>query len=241
MTTFDNGDRLQYLAVAVQNQPPESSQRHRALGLLIQELGKQPTVGVLRKNLKKKYWSLMDGLFEELFNEALQDTFIAISRGIDKYDCQRPLLPLVCKIVSNKFSYLHKKYTRSGITNIPKSQDNTHSHFKLGQIISLDGLEDFAHDNVIGEYVLYVQDKVLSDRDLLRELLINDPDNIFKTSHIRNQPHITFQYLAISLYIEGKNMQQLSKELKVHYQTLNSFFKRKLEKLEPYFREYLGA
>ncbi|BAZ17533.1 hypothetical protein NIES4071_94130 [Calothrix sp. NIES-4071] len=227
--------RLQLLAIEAKNQKPDSPQRHRAVTALIQELWRQPTFGILRKSLKAKYGYLLDGLFEDLFNDALQETFIAISRYIDKFDSQRPLLPLICKIISNKFSNLYKKHCKYGVTRIPKSKGN---NSKQGQVISLDGLDEFVQDNIMNKHFLNSGGKSISNCDFLRELLIEDPDNKFQVS-VRGKPHITFQRIAIYLYVKGKNMQQLASELDVPYQTLNSFFKRKLEKLEPYFREKL--
>jgi hypothetical protein len=238
LTSDEQPDRLQSLAIEAQKQPPESPQRHRAITLLIRELGRQPTFGILRANLRRHYCSLSNGFFDDLFNEALQETFIAINRFIDRYDSRRPLLNLICKIVSNKFSNLHKKHSRYGVTRVPKPKEDNHKSFNKGRVISLDGLEDFVRDNIMGEYLLDAEVKSISNCDSLRELLINDPDNKFQ-EHVRNKPHITFQYIAIYLYVKGNNMQQLADKLGISYQTLNSFFKRKLKSLEPYFRDKL--
>ncbi len=235
-TTFDEApSRLQVLAIQAKNTEVGSPQRHRALTKLIQELWTQPTFGILRKSLRAKYGNLSNGLFEDLFNDALQETFIAISRYIDKFDCRRPLLPLICKIISNKYSNVYKRHCKYGVTRIPKSTGNQNS--KQGQVISLDGLDEFVQDNIMNRHFLSGS-KSISDCDFLRELLIDDPDNKFQVS-VRGKPNITFQYIAIYLYVKGKNMQQLADELEVPYQTLNSFFKRKLERLESYFREKL--
>lgn len=244
MMTFDETQtpdneapsRLQQLAVQAQNTEPGSPQRHRALTLLIQELWKQPTFGILRKSLKVKYGNLSNGLFEDLFNDALQETFIAISQYIDKYDSQHPLLPLICTIIRNKYSNLYKKHCKYGVTRIPKSTGNHNS--KQGQVISLDALDDFVQDSIMSRYFSESGGQAISNSDLLRELLINDPDKKFQVS-VRGKDDITFQYIAIYLYVKGKNMQQLANQLEISYQTLNSFFKRNLEKLEPYFREKL--
>jgi DNA-directed RNA polymerase specialized sigma24 family protein len=228
--------RLQTLAVQAQNSEPGSQQRYRALTLLIQELRKQPTFGILRKGLKAKYANLSDGLFEDLFNDALQETSIAVSRCIDKYDSRRPLLPLICKIISNKFSNLRKKHCKYGVTRIPKS--NAKNQTQQGKVISLDALDEFVQDSIMNQHASNTEGRSISNCDLLRELLIYDPDNQLK-AFVRGKPDITFQYIAIYLYVKGKNMQQLANELEIPYQTLNSFFKRNLVKLEQYFREKL--
>ncbi|BDA74863.1 hypothetical protein RIVM261_084690 [Rivularia sp. IAM M-261] len=244
MMTFDETQtpssetpsQLQQLAIQAQNTLAGSPQRHRALTLLIQELWRQPTFGILRKSLKTKYGNLSNGLFDDLFNDALQETFIAISQYIDRYDPKHPLLPLICTIIRNKYSNLYKKHCKYGVTRIPKLTGNHNS--KQGQVISLDGLDEFVQDNIMSKHFSNSSGKSISNCDVLRELLIDDPDNKFKVS-VRDKPDITFQYIAIYLYVKGRNMQQLASELDISYQTLNSFFKRNLEKLEPYFREKL--
>jgi DNA-directed RNA polymerase specialized sigma24 family protein len=239
MMTFDEPQiqlnqvpsQLEMLAVQAQNSQPGSSQRYRALTLLIQELRKQPTFGILRKSLRAKYGNLSDGLFDDLFNDALQETSIAVSRCIDKYDARRPLLPLICKITSNKFSNLYKKHCKYGVTRSPKSTSK-------GQVISLDALDEFVQDNIMNKHFSNSGGSSISRCDLLRELLVDDPDHVFKAC-VRGKPDITFQSIAIYLYVKGKNMQQLANELDIPYQTLNSFFKRNLTRLEQYFREKL--
>lgn len=226
----DQPSRLQSLLIQVQNQPLGSLQRYHALTLLFKELWKQPTFGILRRPLVSKYPNLPNGFFEDLFNDALQETCIAISLNIHKFDSRRPLLPLICTIVRNKFSNLYKKYYKYGVTRVPKSNGGNQD-FTPYQVISLDGLDEFVQDNTMAESE--------SIYDSLREFLIDDPEGLLKKYYIKDRPDITFQYIAIYLYVEGRDMQQLANELAISYNTLNAFFQKRLEKLESYFRNYL--
>lgn len=240
---FFGTSRLQLLAIQAKNTEVGSPQRHRALTQLIKELWTQPTFGILRKSLRAKYSNLSNGLFEDLFNNALQETFIAISRYIDKFDSRCPLLPFVRKIISNKFSNVYKRHCNYGVTHILMFTGN--DNLKLGQVISWDELDEFVQHDIMNKHFSSVSSvssvsskrKPIFNCNLLRELLIDDPDNKFQAS-VRGKPNITFQYIAI-FFLEGKNVQQLTSELEVPYQTLNSFFKRNLKRLEPYFREKL--
>ncbi|MBW4669262.1 MAG: hypothetical protein KME60_18030 [Cyanomargarita calcarea GSE-NOS-MK-12-04C] len=236
------GETLRHLAMEVQRQPVLSPQRQRGLTKLVQEIWKQPTIGILKGNFKSKYWSLSSGLYEDLFNEALQETLAAISRYIDSYDSQRSsFINWTCGILSNKFSDAHNKYSKRGIKFIPKPKLNNGKNYKQGQVISLDDLEEFVADSLMFQQISEFEENIGSDCDLLRELLINDPDNVFKTAYVKDKPHANFQYIAIAIYVEGKNMQQLSVELGITYSTLDSFFKRRLKKLETYFLQHLQA
>jgi RNA polymerase sigma factor (sigma-70 family) len=232
-------ETLQHLVMEVQRQPVLSPERQRGLTKLVQEIWKQPTIGILKGNFRKKYWSLSSGLYEDLFNEALQETLVAISRYIDSYDSQRSsFITWICGIFSNKFSDAHTKYSKRGIKFIPKSKEK---NCKQGQVISLDDLEEFVAESLMFQQTSQHEENRGSDCDLLRELLINDPDNVFKNAYVKGKPHANFQYIAISIYVEGKNMQQLSSQLGITYSTLDSFFKRRLKKLEAYFLEHLQA
>lgn len=226
--------QLQLLAIQAKNQKPDSLQRTSAVTALIKEHWRQPTFGILKTRLRRQYSYLSDGLFEDLFNDALQLTLAEINGCIDKFNPQRPFLAYIRTIIRNKFSDIHRKYCNHGVTRIPNSSGN---HTVQVQIISLDGLDEFIKDNIINRY-LSSEGEPISDCDLLRELLIEDPDNKFQKS-VEDKPHITFQYIAIQLYVEGNKMQQLASELDVHYQTLYGFFRTNLEKLEPYFRKKL--
>lgn len=300
MTTFDEPQpqfdeaqsqfdkKLRHLAIEVQRLAPKSPQRLRALTELIQDIEKPYITNRLKGRLRKKYCLLSYGTYEDLFHEALQETLVAISHNIDRYDSQKSFIKWMSVILRNKFVDGSKKYSKKGITFIPtpKSKDKelrkqllcvlflyfstpTASFTKVKstrgslflrffifrylcvipdndgekqneiQIISLDALEDFVAENLMSEHISNSENSSSSDCDLIRELLINDPDNIFKNSYVRGKPHANFQYIAIAIYVEGKNLQQLSIQLGIARPTLDSFFKRKLKRLEPYFREKL--
>ncbi len=236
-----SGDKLQHLAREVQQATPLSPQRQRGLTKLIQEIWKQPTIGILKRSLRKRYWSVSDGVYEDLFNEALQETLVAISRHIDNYQSQKAsFINWICGLLKNKFSDGYHKYSKKGIRLIPIFTDKKNGkNYKEGQVISFDELEEFLVEELMFKHISQSKNSSNSDCDLLRELLINDPDNVFKTAYVRGKPHATFQNIAIAIYVEGKNMQQLSTELSIPYSTLDCFFKRKLKKLETYFQEHL--
>ncbi|MUG91048.1 hypothetical protein F7734_00430 [Scytonema sp. UIC 10036] len=235
-----SGEKLQHLAIEVQQATPLSPQRQRGLTKLIQEIWKQPTIGILKKSLRNRYWSLPNGLYEDLFNEALQETLVAMSRHIDNYQSQKSsFINWICGLLKNKFSDVYHKDSKKGIRLIPGCKNKNNDNYKEKRVLSLDELEEFIAENLISNHRADGKNNSSSDCDRLRELLINDPDNIFKTAHVRGKPHASFQNIAIAIYVEGKNMQQLSTELSIPYSTLDCFFKRKLKKLETYFQENL--
>ncbi|MBD2197181.1 MULTISPECIES: sigma factor [Calothrix] len=240
--TFDEpfNDELKLLALEVQKQPPLTPKRQLALNKLLQAIQQPSETTRLKTSLRAKYPKLRNE-FQDLFDEALQETLIAISKGIDSYNPQQQrFISWVIGILKNKFSDVQKKYSRTGFKFMPHSKSQ-HRNLPV-QIISFDGLEEFVVDSELEKSIYYeeqlAQKKLASNCDFLRELLIKDPDNQFQ-KHIKGKPELTFQYIAKALYIKGIKMTYLSKMLNLPNTTLTSFFSRELERLKPYFQEKL--
>ncbi|MBD2201397.1 hypothetical protein H6G33_02105 [Calothrix sp. FACHB-1219] len=230
--TFDEpkhsfNDELKLLALEVQKQPHLTPKRQLALNKLLQAIQQPSETTRLKISLRAIYPNLRNELFQDLFDEALQETLIAISRYIDNYNPQRQLfISWVIGILKHKFHDVYRKYSRT--TSV--------------KILSFDGLEEFVVDAELENSHSYkeklAKEKLAFDCDFLRELLIKDPDNQFQ-KHIKGKPELTFQYIAKALYIEGIKMTYLSKKLNLPNTTLTSFFSRELARLKPYFQEKL--
>jgi Cdc6-like AAA superfamily ATPase len=101
-------------------------------------------------------------------------------------------------------------------------------------IISLDELDSLVSKKLVPE------EQMLSEFQMLRQFLEDDPENLLKNEHIRGYPQASFQYIAIARFVEEKTWETISTELNdMSIQTLCSFFHRRLHKLMPYFQKYL--
>jgi DNA-directed RNA polymerase specialized sigma24 family protein len=208
---------LQQLVQVAQQYPLQSLQRQLALNQLVQSILKSHRLG----HPQKGRWP--PSLYEDFYNEALQKTLLEICHRVDKYNPEYPVMAWVNFCLKNKFIEVVNDYNRTGLTYAPKSKQGYATH-----ILSLDDLD----------CPVPVEESV-SDEQLLRQFLDNDPEGLLKAERLRNHPHVTFQTLAIAKFVEDQTWTDIAVHLGISVQTLCSFFDRRLQKLIPYFQKYL--
>jgi DNA-directed RNA polymerase specialized sigma24 family protein len=202
--------KLQQLALEAQRYPPLDRDRRNALKNLVEEISKSGLLGHPQQGL----WP--PDLYDELYREALQKTYLEILLKINNYRPERPVMAWVNFILKCRFIEVINEYNNRKIT-----------------ILSLDELDKVELDNLIPE------EENVSDAKLLRVFLEEDPENILKSEHIKGYPEANFQVLAIAKFVEDKTWEQISQEFGIPIPTLSSFVTRRLHKLKHYFHKYL--
>ncbi|WP_460207437.1 sigma-70 RNA polymerase sigma factor region 4 domain-containing protein [Scytonema sp. NUACC21] len=212
---------MQQLVIEVQEQQTDSSHRKKALYILFKEIYQAPTLWRARNHYPD--WS---DFYEEHYREALQQVMLEFFKGINRYNPQKPVMAWINETLKYRFKDILDKDFSKGITSKAK---------KSVQIISLDRLDTF-----ISERLISGKDKI-SDEELLRKYLEEDPDNIFKRKHIKGLPQASFQYIAIAR-LDGQGWKQISKELGgVKISTLSSFYERSLKGFIPFLQDKLKS
>jgi DNA-directed RNA polymerase specialized sigma24 family protein len=150
---------------------------------------------------------------EDFYNEALQKTWLYIFQHIENYKPEHPVMAW--------FNYLIKQNRIAVVREYRNSRMET--------ILSLDELE----------WRFATPEETLDEAKMLRQLLEEDPEHLFRTAHIRSRPDVTFQFLALARTVEDKSWDELSQSLGISPQTLCSFFNRQLRNFNPYFYKYL--
>jgi len=152
--------------------------------------------------------------YEEIHQQALQDTILVVSQKIDSYQSDKPILPWIIGIFKHKFYDALKKHK-------PKEVN----------ILSLDSL-DYA-----------VSDRSEAERkdNNLRDFLKSDPENILRTTTVRGCPHITLQKLLWLIAVEDLSWETVAKSLDSNISTLSSFYQRNIKKHRAYFKKYLSS
>lgn len=206
---------LQQLAEEAQRYPPQSSKRQLALNKLVNQILSSNRLVRPQKGL----WAT--NLYEDFYNEALQKTLLIICQKIDNYNPKHPVMAWTNFIIKNQFISVVCDREKKGITSIPKSE-------KIQSFPSLEDLDRY-----------FPVEESLSDNQLLREFLEDDPENLLKNEQIRDRPDITFQGLAIAKFVEDRTWEEIATQLNISLQTICSFFNRCLQKLMPYFKKYL--
>jgi hypothetical protein len=150
------------------------------------------------------------GVYEDLHSEAVLKTFEYIRQNIDTYDATRPLMGWVNYILNLRFSDATQRYMNQQC-----------------KILSIDDLD--------------IQQASQSDEMsiMLRELIEEDPDGLFRSVSLRKHPDITWQDIAKAKILDDETFDSISKKYDVSIPTISSLFNRNLRNFSDYIRNKL--
>lgn len=208
--------QLKQLALEAQQHPAGSKERQIALTRLMDAIERSNRL--VRPYIDQRY------LYEDIYSEARLKIFEYICLKIDTYDSQRPVMGWVNYFFNFRFQDVFARYINQ--TKI--------------KILSIDNLEGFNLEQE--EWELY-QDKasmlqLVEDAEMLRELIEQDPDNIFRNTTVRGRPDITWQVIALAR-LDDEKWETISQRFDKNISTLQSFFDRNLRNFGDDFRNKL--
>ncbi len=210
--------RLKQLAREAQQHPPKSKQRQRALAKLVSAIQQSGM-------LTRPYKGCFRGFYEEIYAEALQKLFCHICEKIDDYDPQREVLQWANFLLTRRFFV---EASRAFMPTVPKGINQ-----KQIRRLTIDDLDRNNCNEVTFQSIPSLSQEVI-------QCLEEDPEGIFQSTHISNNPAANFQFLAIKL-VSGYSWKEISDELEgMKIPTLSSFYQRCLTKFAPKFKEYLS-
>ena len=152
-------------------------------------------------------------LYQEICAVAKQRLFCYINQKLDIYNSNREVLQWANFLLEKRFYEASREVV---------------SYCQGLDLLTLDDLDTEA---------ITVQ-KEGDDREIVR-YLEDDPEGVFKAEHILKFPHANFQYIALQV-ASGYSFKEISDELALPYQTVVSFYKRRLVKFKPNFEAYLS-
>jgi hypothetical protein len=147
-------------------------------------------------------------LYQTLYEEAIAETLGYICLNIDLYDPNRgdkKFMNWVNYKLDKSLLKCYGQYHKYAKFEIPSSQN-------LEQIVQVTAAPDLT--------------------EVLREYLIRDPDQIFRTTHIRNRPDANFTQVALAKF-SGQSWEQISRKLDIPIPTLSSFYNRWCRRFTP--------
>lgn len=188
---------------------PKNTRQHR-----------QAINGLLRSLLKSgRIWrpSAGNDNNEDIYEEALQKTLVDLSSKTlcEKYDPDRGLfLHWFNRCLENKY--------KDEIRKVKGYQDRIQSVLENGEI-SIDPLE---------QRVSPIDATLLTPIwESFKQWIIEDPDNVLKDCHIRDNPKANCQLFAELNRIQGKKWQEIADEVGSPQGSLRSHWNRKCEPL----------
>ncbi|BAZ06037.1 hypothetical protein [Calothrix sp. NIES-3974] len=211
-----NEQQLQELALQAQQHPLGTTIRRITLSKLID--------GIYRwGKLCHPYKGQFPGVYEQIYQEAVQDLFLYICKNLHKYDPERAsFMTWVNMLLSQRFfkEAIPKVIGKANEINIESS--------------FLENLEDLAFDDSQDEdnYILAFQK--------IRRYIEIDPKGIFQQAYIKKYPQVNFQEIAVKRW-SGISWKDISEEFNIPVATLSNFYQRTLEKFRDEFRDLCGG
>ncbi|HEY9631773.1 MAG TPA: sigma-70 family RNA polymerase sigma factor [Coleofasciculaceae cyanobacterium] len=209
--------RLKQLAIEAQRHPPKSKQRQQALAKLvsaIQQSGK----------LTRPYKGYFRGFYEEIYAEAQQKLFCHICERLDDYDPQKEVLQWANFLLKRRF------FIEASRSVMPTVYEGVNQ--KQIRKFSIDDLDRNNPAEVNPQLTPSLSQEVI-------QCLEDDPEDIFKTAYVANNPAANFQFISIKI-VSGYAWKEISAELGIKVPTLSSFYQRCLTKFAPKFKEYMS-
>ena len=166
--------------------------------------------GILRSG---ELWCPSRGQYsEDVYDEAKQNLFLYVCQNIEQYNPQRGSVMVWINML------LRRRFLREAAA---KARDQ-----RVIQVTTESNLD----------YLLPEQKPSLSER--VRELIEEDPANIFKQEYIGDNIEANFQAIAMRRLRE-ETWQEISSEFRIPVSTLSSFYYRCLRKFRLIMQEYL--
>jgi hypothetical protein len=210
-----NEQQLQELALQTQQLPLGTTTRRINLSKLID--------GIYRSGkLCHPYKGQFFGIYEQIYQEAIQDLFLYICKNLHKYDPERAsFMTWVNMLLSQRFFK----------EAIPKIMGKA-NEIRIENSI-LENMEDstFNNSQEEGNY-FFAFEKIKRHIEI-------DPKGIFKQAHIKKYPQVNFREIAVKRW-SGVPWKDISKELNIPVATLSSFYQRTLETLREELKDLCG-
>lgn len=202
----DQLDRqLKQLAISAQQQPPLTQKRQLALRQLVN--------GILTSGrLCRPQSGQFGGVYEDIYDEAVQELLLYICQNIDKYNPERGEVMAWVNVL------LDRRFFKEAIPKILDKKDM--------QRMTLSELDEIAPP-----------ESSPSLTEIIKQCIELDAENIFKKEHIENHPRANFQALAKQRLL-GKSWKDISAEFGIKLSTVSRFYDRCLNKFSAKLKEY---
>ncbi len=152
------------------------------------------------------------GIYDDIYDEAVQDLLLYVCQNIDKYDPER------ASVMAWVNMLLDRRFFREAIPKVLGKQDT--------QRMTLFDLDKLAPP-----------ENTRTLTDVLQEYIELDPENLFKQEHIVDRPTANFQAL-LTRRVAGKSWKEIAAEFSLKIPTVSSFYYRCLTKFSPKLKEY---
>jgi DNA-directed RNA polymerase specialized sigma24 family protein len=213
----NNIDRkLNQLAREAKQHPPRSYERRVALNKLVEGI---LLSGKLSHACQHRCPYPPD-IRNDLYDEALNQTFLEICQKIENYDPDRDVMAWCNYILKQRFLDAVERYKRRGMTYLPRTEQ-----------ISWDCIENRLD---------FIKEEAVSEAQEIIAVIRENPNGMFTEHCLQGNPKAHFQFLALARIWADRKLQDISVELNIPQSSLCEFYKKKLKEFTPFFIDYLG-
>lgn len=197
-------EQLKQMAIIAQQHSPLALERQLALTRLVH--------GVLHSGqLCRPQSTQFLGVYQDIYNEAVQDLLLYVCHNIDKYEPDRGAVMAWVNVL------LERRFFRNAIPEVIGQQQIKR--------ITLSELDNIASPTES------------PSSDLIKECIEFDRENLFKQECIEQKPDANFQTLVLQR-IDGKSWREIAAKLEINISTLTSFYSRCLAKFADKLKAY---
>lgn len=206
------------LAEAAKKNPAKKQAKRQAVASLVSAL---QSSGKLVRPQPDQF----QGFYEEIYAEALQRLFIYVCEKIENYKPERGEVLQWANFLLKRQFFIEA--SREFFPTLPKGVDP-----RSIKILTIDDLDRENPTEVNPQQVPLLSQQVI-------QYLEEDPEEIFKSAHIKDRPAANFQIIAIQR-LSGYSWEEISQKLSLAIPTLSSFYQRCVTKFAPKLKEYLS-
>ncbi|MEM8810803.1 MAG: sigma-70 family RNA polymerase sigma factor [Cyanobacteria bacterium P01_G01_bin.38] len=190
-----------------------TAQRYPALTRARQAALRQLVNGILQSGrLCRPQKGNFSGAYDDIYAEALQELLLYICQNIDKYSSERGTVMTWVNML------LQRRFFREAIPKVLGKPDMKR--------VTLPDLETVA-----------APETAVTPLDTLKESVEADPEDLFKSAHIRDHPDATFQALLQSR-LSDQSWEAIATEFGISVSTASNFYYRCLTKFSSKLKEY---
>lgn len=194
--------QLKKMGLAAQSFPVNSELRTYALTELVR------AIKLSGRLCRPHSHQFSASLYQTIYEEAVTETLCYVCLNIDLYDPERG---------NKKFiNWVNFKLDKSVLKCYERH--NKYAKFEIPSSPTLEQAKQPENTPDVSQ--------------ILREYLIQDPEKIFTTTHIRNRPDANFKTITLAKFA-GQSWESISQQLDIPIPTLSSFYNRWCRRFTP--------
>ena len=239
--------QLQQLALEIKQYPSTNArnkfQRRKILTKLQNLVIRSKILANYKKRLRNKYREKLasDEIFEDCYQEALQKTWLYIDSKISEYNLQKGRLLHWFYDTILEYRFIDAKNEHLKIRKVQRNGERTVLvDESLSKQIDVKHSSTGNNSNTYQDIIEspYVEDNLLNPMQEFKQLIIEDPWLIFSSKHIKNNPTVNYQAIAIHKLNEA-SWDEIATMFNLSVGTITPFFSRSHGFFKPFIYEYL--